>query len=127
MTGRPVAPVIPAASPARARSTPGPPTGSGGWASRGGPKPRPPAKGGGHDRREPGRLPAGGCGGGTGAAGTDGPDPGGPGRRPAAPQPSSDLRRVRAGRVGGGERRDQTGVRLVLEPGRRALGRPPPG
>jgi hypothetical protein len=36
---------------------------------------RPPAKGDGHDRHEPGRLPAG-CGGGSaGAAGADGPDP----------------------------------------------------
>jgi len=47
--------------------------------------PRPAAKGGGHDRREPGCLPAGCRGGGAGAAGADGPDPGGPGRRPAAP------------------------------------------
>ena len=31
------------------------------------------------------------------------------------------------GGVSGGQRRDPAGVRLVLEPGRRALGRPPPG
>ena len=39
----------------------------------------------------------------------------------------ADLRRVRPGRVGGRERRLPPRVRLVLEPGRRALGRPAPG
>ena len=33
---------------------------------------------------------------------------------------------VRPGRVGGGERRDQAGIWLVLEPSRRPMGGPPP-
>jgi hypothetical protein len=39
----------------------------------------------------------------------------------------ADVRRVRPGGVGGGERRDPPGVRLVLEPDRRALGHPAAG
>ena len=39
----------------------------------------------------------------------------------------ADVRRVRPGRVGGGQRRDAAGVRLVLEPDRRALGHPAAG
>ena len=46
---------------------------------------------------------------------------------PQTAQAGADLRRVRPGGVGGGQRRDPAGVRLVLEPGRRALGRPAPG
>jgi hypothetical protein len=53
--------------------------------------------------------------------------PGGPGRRAAAPRAGAGLRRVRPGGVGRGDRRDPPGVRLVLEPGGRAAGRPPPG
>ena len=49
-----------------------------------------PGEGGGHDRRDPGHapaLPAGCRRGGAAGAGADGPVPGGPDRRPAAPQP----------------------------------------
>ncbi len=87
----------------------------------------PAAKGGSRDRRQPGGLPAGCGGGGAAAAGADGPVPGGPGRRPAVPAAGADVRRVRPGGVGGGQRRDPPGVRLVLEPGPGALGRPAAG
>jgi hypothetical protein len=60
------------------------------------------------DDREPcraaGHLPAGCCGGGTGAAGADGPVSRGPGHRPARPPDGADLRRVRPGRRRGGVR-----------------------
>jgi hypothetical protein len=68
-----------------------------------------------------------GCGGGgAGAAGADGPDPGGPGRRPAGPPAGADLRRVHPGRLRGGQRRVPPGLRLLLEPGPRPVGHPPP-
>jgi hypothetical protein len=81
----------------------------------------------GEPRRAAGHQPAGGCRGGTAAAGADGPVPGGPGSRPEGAAGTADLRRVCPGRVGGGHRRDPPGVRLVLEPHRRALGRAAPG
>jgi hypothetical protein len=45
----------------------------------------------------------------------------------AGPRAGADLRRVRPRRVSGGQRRNPPGVRVVLEPGHRALGRPTPG
>ena len=81
------------------------------WTRHCGRTPGPAAKGGGHDRREPGRLPAGGDGGSAGATGADGPDPGGPGRHPPGPLAGADLRRVHPGRIRGGPRRHPAGVR----------------
>ena len=41
---------------------------------------------------------------------------------PQTRQAGADLRRVRPGRVGGRQRRDPAGVRLVLEPGHSSSG-----
>jgi hypothetical protein len=71
--------------PPRLARTRWPRTHSRWWTRRCGRIPRPPAKGGGHDRHEPGRLPASCRGGSAGTSGADGPDPRGPDRRPAAP------------------------------------------
>ena len=49
------------------------------------------------------------------------------GGRACEPGGGADVRRVRAGGVGDGQCRDAAGVRVVLEPGHRALGRPAPG
>ena len=46
---------------------------------------------------------------------------------PSGPPGGADVRRVRPGRVGGCERWDSAGVRVVLEPGPRALGGPASG
>jgi hypothetical protein len=86
-----------------------------------------PARGGCGERRELCRVPASCGGGGDGAAGADGLVPGGTDCRRAGPQTDADLRRVRPGCVRGDERRDPARVRLVMEPGNRALGRPPSG
>ena len=47
-------------------------------------------------------------------------------RRPREPAARPHLRRVRPGRVRRGHRRHPQGVRLLLEPGGRAVGRPAP-
>jgi hypothetical protein len=73
-------------------------------------------------RRGAGRVPGGGGRGGADPAGADGPVGGGPDGCPAGPGKDTDVRGVRAGRVGGGYRRDPAGVWLVLEPGYPALG-----
>jgi hypothetical protein len=56
-----------------------------------------------------------------------GPVPRRPDRQPREAGARADLRRVRAGGVRRGHRRDPQGPRLLLEPGRRAVGRPAPG